>query len=80
MDAKKAKLIKEAVILGVAVLLIALVGIMQFGWFQKGAEPAKKKALETEFNINAYEAVKNRQDDYPTINLDGIGKDNPFAF
>lgn len=73
------KLFKEAVILAVVVLLVLLVAIFQFGWFQ-GEEPkAKKNQIDTDFNTHAFEEVKNRKDDYPEINLNGVGKDNPFA-
>ena len=70
---------KELAILGILAVAIAGFTILQFGKPKTTVKNEAAPRLQTTFDTEAAEMVKQKDTSVPAINADGVGRTDPFA-
>lgn len=73
----QARLIKEIVVLAVVAGLLVGFTLLRAGGVSRTPE-AEVKPLNTEFDTDALQEIKNKDRTYPEVTDEGVGKDDPF--
>ena len=71
------KQIKEIVLLGL--ILVVVFVLAYFAFIRKNEDVKEQPSIPTQFEIQELDTVRKRDNTYPEVITDDIGKPNPFA-